>query len=342
MFFRAFSALAALLALLLNGFALSAQERKNLPEARDTISVNSNETLASLRISGKLLYLAGRIRGDVHATNCKVWIRPGGKIEGTLYLNGGSLQNETKEAVRVASPLLSASASAAPETIPAPRSASANVSTDVFDASVSPVMNTNLIMNGTAEESVPAARPQSRAKWLESQLALLILGLLAGAAVRLAAPRAASRAARTVGTQPGRCLLVGASSGVALGVVSLLNAGLTQSPIKAMWLPFGFVVATGALVLLGFGWLCGMRAMGEWVAAKAGRDNDGDFFVRLALGLCVFFLANSILGGIGSWLGAIGLLTQLAVSVMGLGAAVITGLGRSDNWLGVRMNGGKV
>lgn len=342
---RTLSALFALVILFANGRILNAQEQKaqKAPESRDTINVDSNESLPSLRITGKLLYLAGKITGDVHATNSAVVIRPGGKIEGTLYLRGGSLQNQTTDSVSVAAQPAPVAVSAAPEALPAsgiPSSSSAASPEASFGASVTPMVNTNLVMTGGPEASFSPNRSQARKDWFGAQMALLILGLLAGAVIRIAAPRAASRAAATVGIQPGRCLLVGAASVVALGMVSLMNVGVMASPLKFLWLPVGFAVASGVLVLLAFGWLCGMRAMGEVVAAKSCREGNGDFFVRMALGLSVFFLLNTLLGGIGSWLGAIGLMTQFVVSVMGLGAAVITGLGRSDNWLGAKMRRG--
>ena len=337
---RVSSALFALIIMLMNGRALLAQAPgvQKDPAPRDIITIVSGETSPSLRITGKFLYVAGKITGDVYATNSAVVIQPGGKITGTLHLRGGSLQNQTREEVRVASLAAPANVSSEPTSV-----ASAGLSTAAipagYGAALAPVVNTNFIMTGASDSSLAAPRSPSRKDWFGAQMALLIFGLLAGAVVRIAAPRAANRASVTVGIQPGRCLLVGAASAVGLGMISLINAGVMATPLKALWVPLGFVIASGVLVLLGFGWLCGMRALGEVVAAKTGRDTAGDFYVRLALGLSVFFLLNTLLGGIGSWLGAIGLTAQFVVSVMGLGAAVITGLGKSDNWLGAKTKG---
>ncbi len=339
LFNRTLAALLTLFVLLANGRLLHAQESSanKMPQTGDTINVGANQTLSSLRITKTKLTLAGKITGDLDATDCVVIILPGGKIGGTLTLRGGSLQNQTVNATRVKA--LPAAASVSDETEPVTVTAPLSGSPASFGATVAPVVNTDLMLTGTNEGVSTSPRPQSRKDWIGAQLALLVLGLLAGAVARIAAPRAANRAAATVGAQPGRCLLVGAASVVGLGVISLINAGVMATPIKPLWLPVGFAVASGVLVLLAFGWLCGMRAVGEVVAAKTGRDSSGDFLIRLAVGLSVFFLLNTALGITAPWLGAIGLIAQLVVSVMGLGAAVITGLGRNENWLGAKTRG---
>ena len=70
------------------------------------------------------------------------------------------------------------------------------------------------------------------------------------------------------------------------------------------------------------------------IHSRQGQTGSGSFYGRTVMGLTTFFVANSILGAINPTLGAVGLLVEFAVALMGIGALVQTGFGRSGDGLG--------
>jgi hypothetical protein len=164
--------------------------------------------------------------------------------------------------------------------------------------------------------------------WCGSQLALLILGLLGAALAVIVTPNASRRVADHVSSNSRRDLQIGVLIGICVLPILFANAILLNIPvIKWLWSPIGLMVQFAPLLALGFGWVTAMRYVGDSVARKLNRSGDGSTFGRMALGLIAFFFANIILGSINRGLGVIGLCSEVAVALMGLGATVVISTG---------------
>jgi hypothetical protein len=111
-------------------------------------------------------------------------------------------------------------------------------------------------------------------------------------------------------------------------IVLVGDAILLKLPlIRLLWAPIGIMVAFAPLLVLGFGWLAAMRCAGDFVARKLHHSGDGSMFGRMTLGLFAFFLVNILLGSINHGLGVVGLCTEVAVALMGLGATAVIAAG---------------
>ena len=195
----------------------------------------------------------------------------------------------------------------------------------------------------TARSSFPPnSGPISPKKgdWFGGQFCLWVLGLAGGLIVLVAAPNATSRVAETMSMRPGRSLLAGLV--VAAGMFSALAvSGMimsTKSFLSLLWMPVMVVIALASLILLVFGWLAGMRRVGDLLARRFGQTGDGTFYGRMTFGLTAFFVFNALAGRLFPALGAVGLLVEFAVALMGIGAIVQTGFGRDDQGLGRRFS----
>ena len=103
---------------------------------------------------------------------------------------------------------------------------------------------------------------------------------------------------------------------------------------------FGFGLSVVVLGVVAFSWVCGLRHLGNYLAHRTGRESDGTLFGRLAMGMAVLFAMSLVLGGLVPPLAVLGLLLQGLLTVMGLGASIVTGFGREANWLGGYMSRG--
>jgi hypothetical protein len=209
--------------------------------------------------------------------------------------------------------------------------------------------NTPTIYSHLAEMPTEAAIGEGihpnreRSNWFNGQFMLWMLGLFSGLILLLIAPRASAQVAETVALTPGRCLAVGGLTAILLyaalafsGKVMALN-----NVVSLLWLPVTTLLAIGSLLLLVYGWIAGMRVAGDRIARRFGFPGSGPLYWRISLGLTVFFLANTILGGLLMPIGVLGLLLESMLALMGLGAAVLTGLGNDPDWLARRMRGEK-
>jgi hypothetical protein len=169
-------------------------------------------------------------------------------------------------------------------------------------------------------------------------VALFLIGLVGALVLLLIAPRATTQATDTLSFEPGRCLAVGALGAFGLLTVSLLNSIILKA-VGIFWSPVGTLIGIVSIVLLAFGWLCGMRFAGDLIARKFGRREEGSLFGRIALGLGVFCLAKLVLHSIGGWLGGGTLLLEAIFALMGFGALLVSGFGSNPDWLGARLRG---
>ncbi len=192
-----------------------------------------------------------------------------------------------------------------------------------------------IVATGPAAITRSPARDK-RGNWLGGQFCLLLLGLIGGIVVLLAGPNAMSNVTETVSARPGRSLLTGILTSAVI-CAALAVSGMimgTKSFFSLLWMPVLICVALASLFLLVFGWLAGMRRVGDILARKSGQMGAGSFYGRMTLGLTTFFVANALLGGINPVLGAIGVMVEFGVALMGIGAIVQTGFGRDEEWLG--------
>lgn len=207
-----------------------------------------------------------------------------------------------------------------------------------FDAS--PGLMLPLSGSNVNSEEAAAPPPRKQGSPLEGQFALLVFGLFSALIMMVIAPRSAHLVSQRISLEPARCVVVGGLSALGLMAAQFINVGLFRSPIQLLWAPAGFLFAVASVVALVYGWLCGMRYVGDFVARRMGQvGNAGGLYLRTALGLGAFFAADSLLGLISTNLMVVGLLAQVFVAIMGLGAVITTGFGADPNWLSMRLRG---
>jgi hypothetical protein len=264
------------------------------------VVVSPGVTRDNVDVKDQPLIIQGDVKGSVHAVNSRVTLMPGAKIEGDFSITGGSLS------------VISGSS--------------------------------GLISAGRPHRSaVPAAAPGEKKKgdWVGGQFCLFLLGLAGGAIVLLTAPIAAQRVSETVSMRPGRSFTAGGISAAVIFAALAISGMIMHAKniVSLIWMPFTIAIAVASLFLLVFGWLAGMRRVGDLIARRMGQTGGGSFYGRTVLGLTTFFLANSILGLINPTLGGVGLLLEFAVALMGIGALVQSTFGRDDTSLGHRFGG---
>jgi hypothetical protein len=173
----------------------------------------------------------------------------------------------------------------------------------------------------------------NKGNWFGGQFCLWLLGLGGGLIVLLAAPNATSRVAETVSLQPGRSLVTGLVTAAGMFAALAVSGIIMKTFLALLWMPVLIAIVLVSLFLLVFGWLAGMRRVGDLLARKYGQTGSGTFYGRMVIGLSAFFIANALLGAINPTLGAAGLLVEFAIALMGIGAIVRTGFGKDEQWL---------
>lgn len=282
-------------------------ENESRPQEQDPLLVRKGETVETVFVKDRPLVLEGTVKHDVIAIDSPVTVERSAKVGGNLAVVGGSVDNKAGDAVHVR--ILE------PEVL-----TSANAFT-------------------LRPETRRAAPSQSeRGSNVGSAIALMLLGLVCGLVLLFVAPRSTQQTAALIALEPARCLIIGALGALAGLVVLTVNAGLTKA-LGLFYAPFSLIVAIVPAVILVTGWLCSMRYAGDILTRRMGKNDRGSLYPRMALGLVAFCMAQVILGGLHPWLGGIVLLIQFGLSLMGLGAILISGFGRDPDWLGARMRG---
>lgn len=188
---------------------------------------------------------------------------------------------------------------------------------------------------------IPTVRFGQMGPWLSlagtvarvSVLALLMAILLVVARAPVA------RVGRAVSAEPLRALLVGLAAEIFF--VPFLLAASIGLAITIIGIPFVAVLVPIAIIMAVFAFLLGFTAVacriGEWVEDRLGWQ-PGNAFVATAIGFMIL-LAPTVLArlvDVASWVAgpltfvlvAFGLTVEFLAWTMGVGAALITGLGR--------------
>ena len=164
-----------------------------------------------------------------------------------------------------------------------------------------------------------------------------VLGLLM--AIMLVVGRAAvARTGRAAFAEPGRAFLIGLAAEIFF--VPFLVAASIGLAITIIGIPFVAVLVPLAIVMLVFAFVLGFTALacrlGEWVEDKFGWQ-PGNAFIATAIGF-VILLAPTLIARVTDFapfgspvtyaLLAVGLAAEFVAWTIGLGAAIVTGLGR--------------
>lgn len=164
-----------------------------------------------------------------------------------------------------------------------------------------------------------------------------VLGLLM--AIMIALGRAAvARTGRAAFAEPGRAFLIGLAAEIFF--LPFLVAASIGLAITIIGLPFVAVLVPIAILVLVFAFVLGFTALacrlGEWVEDKLGWQ-PGNAFVATMIGFVILLMPTLIaravdLASIGQPVSyallGVGLATEFIAWTTGLGAALITGLGR--------------
>ncbi len=277
------------------------------PSSETEVLVKEGETVNGFTVLEGKATIRGKVKGDIHAKESKIVIENKGSVEGSLYLEDSTVENHSASAIRVKG---------------------------TQEAATAPAVADIARIEYSKEEATP---PAPRTSWLVQQFSLALLLVICAGVFAYTAPVATHKVAEEVSAEPVRCLIMGAIAAIALSMVSVLNANLLHfSPhlISLAWSPFGFGLAVLMLGIVAFGWVCGLHHIGNYVANKIGHTDEGTLFGRTLLGAGTLLLFSIVLSGIFSPLAAFALLLQGLVTVLGIGATLITGFGRETNWLG--------
>ena len=282
----------------------------------DTLELPADRTVSTLVVRDKTFVLSGHVALDVMAINCHTVIRPGASVGNVLTAIGGTVEDDNEGHVRV----VQQSAELLPYLQPI----------------IEQPRNTHY-----AALVLHAQEPKQRVKenWAGGQFALFLVGMLAGLIALVVAPRATEQTGESLAREPGRCLVVGAMSGAGMLLFLSLSYGLMKSPFSPVWTPVAAGFAGLCLGALAFGWVCGMRYVGQFLARRLGRSGSVGIFLQFAFGLGSFFVVTAVLGSFSHGLGVLGLLLEFLLALTGLGAAALSGFGADPNWLTARLRG---
>ena len=284
----------------------------------------ADQTLPYLVAHDKTLIFAGHVTNDVLTIHCHVIIKPGASVGNTLTAIGGDVIDENQGRVRYTQQSV--------DLLP-----DLNTELNVSSPAALPIVSPPSHVSPRTAEKMPALKPKD--DWAGGQFALMLLGGLAGFLALVVAPRATERTGESLTQEPGRCLVVGVLGSGAMLLALWFSSGLMRSPFHFIWLPFAAGFAGLCLGALAFGWICGMRYIGQKLAHRIGRSSSVGIWIQIFLGLGAFFLSNVVLGKLNQGLGIVGLLLEFALALTGLGAALLTGFGADPNWLTARMRG---
>lgn len=278
----------------------------------DAVVIGPDQTVRDVSVNGRRLLVQGHVTHNVTAINSQVTITQTATVDGVVTVIGGSVENLAGNRIHVDRPhnLMG---------IGFHKSTLLPGQLDIIETTPSGAT--------TRDRGVPPV--SQRHDWLGAQFALLVLGLLGGLTASLLLPRATQNVAEQVAQYPKRSLwLGGAAAAVMLGILLVDALLLHLRGIQYLWAPVGILVAVAPLLILGFGWLSGMRYAGDLIARKLNRSCEGTLFGRIALGLGAFFLANIFLSTLSEGLGVLSFGVELLVALMGLGAVVAIATGK--------------
>ena len=166
---------------------------------------------------------------------------------------------------------------------------------------------------------------------------IAVLGLLMMAMLAMARARVA-RVGRAAGAEPLRAMLIGLAAEIFF--IPFLIAASIGLMITIIGIPFVAILVPIAIIVAVFAFVLGFTALacrlGEWVEDRLGWQ-PGNAFVATAIGF-VILLAPTLIArfvDFAPWGGpttilliVVGMTVEFLAWTMGLGAAIITGLGR--------------
>lgn len=283
----------------------------------DVLELPAGRTVPTLVVRDKTFVLSGHVAQDVMAINCHTVIRPGASVGNVLTAIGGTVQDENEGRVRVV-----------------------QQSADLLPYLQQTIIQSVAAPPRTVHVSHVVVQSQSPKKSCAgAQFALFLVGLLSGLIALVVAPGATEHTGEALAREPGRSLVVGALTASGMLFLLCLGYGLTKSPFSPVAIPVGAGFAGLCLGVLAFGWVCGMRFIGQSITRRLGRSGSVGLFLQFALGLGAFCMATALLGSVYEGLGVIGLLMEFLFALTGLGAAVLSGFGADPNWLTARLRG---
>jgi hypothetical protein len=166
---------------------------------------------------------------------------------------------------------------------------------------------------------------------------IAVLGLLMMAMLAMARARVA-RVGRAAGAEPLRAILIGLAAEIFF--IPFLIAASIGLMITIIGIPFVAILVPMAIIVAVFAFVLGFTALacrlGEWVEDRLGWQ-PGNAFVATAIGF-VILLAPTLIArfvDFAPWAGpttilliVVGMTVEFLAWTLGLGAAIITGLGR--------------
>jgi len=293
------------------------------------LELPADRTVPALVVRDTKFVLAGHVSQDVLAINCQVTIARGASVGNYLTAIGGSVHDESAGRVRFIqqSDALLADLKKA-DAVPQPQITFTSGSLRYPLTSPQP--------DRTPTPAKVDAKPDN---WVGGQFNLFLVGLLSFMIAMIVGPRATERTGELLHRDPARCLVVG-TLGMAIMLLTLgIACGLMHTPLGILATPLGTGYGIVCLGVLLFGWVCGVRYSGQWMAHRLRRTGTIGLILQFALGISAFFVVNSILGSLNHGLGVMGLFVQLMLALMGLGAALLSGFGADPNWLTARIRG---
>lgn len=285
---------------------------------QNVFELPSGQTAPTLVVRDKTFVLAGNVTQDALAINCRVIIRPGATVGNLLTVIGGDVIDENDGHVRVSR--------LSPDLLP-------DLRQTIIESNA---ITTNHIVLSSQAQAV-GGKPEG--SWIGGQFALVVVGLLSGIIALVIAPRATEQTGDALAHETGRCVVVGALGLSGMILALSLSYGLMRSPFSPLITPLGAAFAGLCLTALVFGWVCGMRYVGQLLSRRLGRGGSLGMFLQFLLGVGGFFVASAVLGSAVRILGVFCLSLEFVLALAGLGAALLTGFGADPNWLTARMRG---
>ena len=275
-------------------------DRKSADSTTDIV-VPAGTAVDEINAYGRKVVVGGTVRHNIHVNNGQLVLLKGAHVRGKIEVaNNSTVDNSSTCQVTIVN--------APPVDAPA-----ADTDEDSEDTRSS---------RKEAKSSAATVQKPLRSKpdWFAAQMALTILGMLGAALAAIIAPGASRKVADHISDNPKKDLRTGTAIGVAMLLIVLGDALLLKMPlIKYFWAPFGIMIAYAPVLLLGFGWIAGMRFAAEKLAAKLRWRKTDSLFIAISRGIIACGLLNVILGSISISLGVLGLFLELGFALMGLG-----------------------
>jgi hypothetical protein len=264
-------------------------------EANSTLNGNlwvfggNAELRTGSRVNGSILIFGGNLRVD-------------GTVEGDITAAGGNIQLRDNAVVRGSVNMMGGSVS---------RASGARIEGDVTDQSdrsfvfprVGPVTTPNINVNNPVVEFMG---------FLFQSLITAALAVL----VALFIPVQSERVARTAVSQP----LV--SGGLGLATVIVLPILMLILVVTIILIPVSLILGLLLALAILYGWI----AVGIELGKRMARLFKSDWTLPLAAGIGTLTL-SLVIGGAGRYIWCVGWLLPAAVSLVGLGAVLLTRFG---------------